>query len=473
MKRISQCLILLLSVLVIIWNIDMPEAKANSNLERISGDNRIHTAIKISQRGWPKGLVSQERAVILARADNPADALAAASLVGVKDAPILLTYPNTIDAATMNELARLKAAKVYILGGTGAISAGVENAIRNKGIATQRVKGSTRYDTAAAINSLTGASSAKAILVNGDTIVDALPASSYSAINKIPIYLAKRDSLPKALPSSVKEVIIFGGTGVVSENLKKSLAAKGIKVQRVSGENRYSTSVEAANLNNNTDNVIFVRGTSTNQTYPEYPDAVASSGLAKKLNTNIVLVHPTSVQDPVFDYVNQIDPKVFVLGGTGAVTDKVLTGYGLLEANSCPPFNWPADGTLTSGFGSRWGSFHYGIDIAKKGDVPVKAAYDGTVSYAGTMSGYGNTIMIRHRGDTQETLYAHLRSISVKKGQIVKTGQQIGWMGSTGQVTGQHLHFETHLGLWNGSKSNAVDPIKLLPNSSTPASCFP
>lgn len=134
-------------------------------------------------------------------------------------------------------------------------------------------------------------------------------------------------------------------------------------------------------------------------------------------------------------------------------------------------FIHPAQGYVSSGFGYRThpvtgqrSSFHYGIDIAKAGNVPIVAAADGVVTYAGSMGSYGNVIIITHsiNGKTYETLYAHLRSIGVGSLQTVSQGQFIGYMGTTGRSTGQHLHFEVHNGKWNGSRSNAINPLSVL-----------
>ncbi|MBM7631259.1 murein hydrolase activator EnvC family protein [Geomicrobium sediminis] len=126
----------------------------------------------------------------------------------------------------------------------------------------------------------------------------------------------------------------------------------------------------------------------------------------------------------------------------------------------------PATGRISSQYGPRWGSFHHGIDIGAGGrsNVPIVAAESGTVSYAGWMNGYGNTVIVRHTigGRTVETLYAHLDSIDVSNGQSVSRTQQIGIMGNTGASQGAHLHFEVHEGTWNGSKSNSVNPMNYL-----------
>jgi murein DD-endopeptidase MepM/ murein hydrolase activator NlpD len=129
-------------------------------------------------------------------------------------------------------------------------------------------------------------------------------------------------------------------------------------------------------------------------------------------------------------------------------------------------FMRPCIGTITSKFGKRWGRFHYGIDIAAPGRVPIVAAADGVVSRSYYSSTYGEVIMIRHNigGKIYETVYAHMRkgSRKYKAGQHVKKGAIIGYMGNTGRSTGQHLHFEIHVGGWNTRKSNAVDPLQFI-----------
>ncbi|WP_298829854.1 M23 family metallopeptidase [uncultured Planococcus sp.] len=128
------------------------------------------------------------------------------------------------------------------------------------------------------------------------------------------------------------------------------------------------------------------------------------------------------------------------------------------------PFIRPAAGRNTSNFGWRdigdGPEFTAGMDIANVPGTQVMAAANGYVSSAGTMGGLGNAVVITHsvNGQTMTTVYGHLNSIDVSVGQAVSQGQRIGGMGNTGRSTGPHLHFETHIGIWNGSSSNAVDP---------------
>ncbi|AJH60177.1 Peptidase, M23/M37 [Bacillus cereus 95/8201] len=128
--------------------------------------------------------------------------------------------------------------------------------------------------------------------------------------------------------------------------------------------------------------------------------------------------------------------------------------------NKASGFIKPSAGSYTSGFEKRGGQMHYGLDIAASGTVSVSAAADGVVTRSYYSESYGNVVFISHNmnGQTYTTVYAHLNSRSVSAGQSVKQGQQIGFMGNTGQSEGQHLHFEVHKGEWNAQKSNAVNP---------------
>lgn len=114
---------------------------------------------------------------------------------------------------------------------------------------------------------------------------------------------------------------------------------------------------------------------------------------------------------------------------------------------------------LTSEFGERWGRQHCGIDMAHSEGSPVYAAKDGTVSWAGYKDSFGNLVIIDH-GDDMETYYAHCSRLDVLNGQQVKAGQQIAAVGSTGNSTGPHLHFEVRIG------GSAQDPAQWLDLSS-------
>ncbi|EHR49081.1 metalloendopeptidase-like membrane protein [Saccharomonospora marina XMU15] len=112
----------------------------------------------------------------------------------------------------------------------------------------------------------------------------------------------------------------------------------------------------------------------------------------------------------------------------------------------------PAQGIFTSGFGARWGTTHYGIDIANSVGTPIVAAADGTIIEAGPASGFG--LWVRMQLDDGTVLvYGHVNSYSVYVGQRVKAGDYIAEMGNRGQSTGPHLHFE----VWSAA-GQKMDP---------------
>ncbi|WP_223702759.1 peptidoglycan DD-metalloendopeptidase family protein [Sutcliffiella deserti] len=123
----------------------------------------------------------------------------------------------------------------------------------------------------------------------------------------------------------------------------------------------------------------------------------------------------------------------------------VVKGTKVIASRGNGSLAWPAvGGYISSKMGHRWGKMHKGIDIARPSDRTIKAADNGIVESAGWDGGYGNKIVINHQNG-MKTTYAHLASIDVSVGQTVASGSKIGVMGTTGQSTGVHLHFEVYV----------------------------
>ena len=140
--------------------------------------------------------------------------------------------------------------------------------------------------------------------------------------------------------------------------------------------------------------------------------------------------------------------RVLGPGACGAITDGAI-GVGV--------FIWPANAHFLSGFDFSPGANHFGIDIDGETGDPVYAGDNGVVVYAGWNNwGYGNVVVINH-GNGWQTLYAHLDTFYVSCGQSVYQGNTIGTIGTTGNSTGSHLHFEM---MYNGTK---VNPWNYLP----------
>ena len=115
----------------------------------------------------------------------------------------------------------------------------------------------------------------------------------------------------------------------------------------------------------------------------------------------------------------------------------------------------PTEGVISSRFGARWGRIHYGIDIAANKGQIIKAADDGVVVAAELRESYGNLVVVDH-GDGIQTYYAHCSEFIAEVGQNVKQGDPIAKVGSTGNSTGPHLHFEVRY------EGNAINPEKFV-----------
>ena len=120
------------------------------------------------------------------------------------------------------------------------------------------------------------------------------------------------------------------------------------------------------------------------------------------------------------------------------------------------PLGWPVLAPVGDVFGPRGRRFHSGIDLLARAGEPVVASAAGRVVWAGTLAGgWGNLVTVAHV-DGVRTMYAHLSKISVHVGEWVAGGAVVGRVGSTGDATGPHLHFEVRL---DGA---AVDPLRAL-----------
>jgi len=138
------------------------------------------------------------------------------------------------------------------------------------------------------------------------------------------------------------------------------------------------------------------------------------------------------------------------------------------ELGDAPRLVLPVAGRPSSGYGMRNDPIkhaqilHPGFDLAAPTGTPVGAAAGGTVVHAGEAGTYGNLVTIRH-ANGYETRYAHLSAVTVKTGDHVEPGQEVGKVGTTGYSTGPHLHFEVRQG------GHTIDPAPLLPLNSSRA----
>lgn len=140
-------------------------------------------------------------------------------------------------------------------------------------------------------------------------------------------------------------------------------------------------------------------------------------------------------------------------------------GFSLADQDAAAyaPTLWPVMGPITSSFGQRIdpvlgngeGEFHKGLDISAPNGTPIRATGDGVVKTAQVESGYGRAVVVDH-GHGVETLYGHMSGFAVMAGQTVVRGQVIGYVGHSGRVTGNHVHYEVRI------RNTPVNPHKYL-----------
>jgi murein DD-endopeptidase MepM/ murein hydrolase activator NlpD len=171
---------------------------------------------------------------------------------------------------------------------------------------------------------------------------------------------------------------------------------------------------------------------------------------------------PTSAADyglgAEFGFAGDMEDAGVRRGITEAEAAVRLSELAASRAAREPQTALPTSGRLTTCFCMRWGSMHYGIDLAAPLGTPIHSATDGVVLRAGRASGYGNAVYIQD-ADGNVHVYGHMRYYDVTEGQIVHAGDQIAQVGNEGQSTGPHLHYQIHGG---GPSGRPIDPQEFL-----------
>nr|WP_317359835.1 M23 family metallopeptidase [uncultured Tyzzerella sp.] len=205
-----------------------------------------------------------------------------------------------------------------------------------------------------------------------------------------------------------------------------------------------------------------------------YEEAVYTEPIPKKIETvknDKEFKTYKKVITPGKDGSKQVTAKITKINGVEdkkeVISEKVISEPTVEKVEvgtlNTPPkkaignFIYPVRGRLTSGYGARWGTTHKGLDLAAPAGTPIKASDGGTVVYSGWNSGgYGNMVKIDH-GNGYQTIYAHNSRNAVSVGQKVAQGEVIAYVGSTGNSTGNHVHFEV---IQNGSSKNPLNFLK-------------
>jgi putative cell wall-binding protein len=293
--------------------------------KRLHGVDRYETATAISREGWESGADT----VVIAFGHDFPDALAGTPLAYHLDAPLLLSYYDSLRDATKKEIARLGAKKAVLLGSSELIKPNVEDELRELGITTiTRYGGADRFETAVKIAQQLPKKDT-AILAYGYNYPDALSIASYAAQNGYPIYLTRDTGVP---PSTAKElenyenIIVVGDEELLPDSLLTSISPN--KLIRYGGATRFDTNAEIINgLYDGIDHAYIARGF-------EFPDALAGAVLAAKQGVPILLSNdkdvPSSIRSTILK--QKIDYFGF-LGGQNALDVQNDIGQIVQEIN--------------------------------------------------------------------------------------------------------------------------------------------
>ena len=296
--------------------------KKSEKIQRLSGDNRYETSVEVSEKNFKSA-----DTVVLASGQNIADALVASSYADIEEAPILLTNKNSISDEVLDEIERLKADKVVIVGGQSSISSSVESRLKKEDIKITRISGRDRFDTSDKLSqevSRLSKKSSQAILVNGYKNIDALSVSSLATKEELPILLNGRNALNMSVKNRLKQmnvnkVYIIGGNNSISSDVEKELKKMQISVVRLSGTDRYETSANIAKYAYKDFNEAIVAS-------GENPvDALAASTLTGKKEAPILLTNKNKIPKSIKKIIEDMDiGKITIVGGENSITDNVM-----------------------------------------------------------------------------------------------------------------------------------------------------
>lgn len=296
--------------------------------ERIFGANRYATAAAVSDRYAIDGAV---RDIVIVNGQNFPDALGAGPIAARFGGPLLMVTQNAIPAETAAELDRLTPRTITIVGGTGVVSAAVEAQLATYVGGAEnvtRIAGANRYATSRAIvQALDSAAPINELFIaTGRGFPDALsavPAAGWvgGAVLLVDGALGSLDASTAAFIDGLDvPVTIVGGTGVVSAGIQSQLSGRGIVVDRVSGANRYATSIAiAVEYFPYADFAYLANGLG-------FADALAIGPWGGVYGTPVYLTQPTCVTDAVYDdLILGLFNGATLVGGTGVLSSEVET----------------------------------------------------------------------------------------------------------------------------------------------------
>ncbi|WP_227831702.1 cell wall-binding repeat-containing protein, partial [Clostridioides sp. ES-S-0049-03] len=318
--KIPKKIAAMLTVTMIAGSSTAGIASAQTVATNLTGQERYETAVKISQDGWKNA-----DEVVIVNDSSIADALSATPFAKAKNAPILLTGKDKLNDKTKAELQRLKAKKVYLIGGTSVLSANIEKQIKDLKISFERISGAERYQTSLELaKRLDAVSDVKKIaVVNGEKgLADAVSVGAPAAQNNMPVILADSKNGTAVADKFIKDAgitqsYVIGGESSVSEAVKNKLPNS----TRLGGTDRNDTNAKVVKeFYKKTDlkNAYVTKDGMAKQ--DQLIDALAVGVLGAKNQSPVVLVgknlsasQKTLVNSKSFD-------KITKVGGNGNET---------------------------------------------------------------------------------------------------------------------------------------------------------
>ena len=297
-----------------LFSINTVYSAQSPTVNRLAGTDRYETAFKIAEAGW-----TQSDNAILAFGENYPDALAAAPLAKKLNAPILLTGKDSINSYTSTALADLKVKTVYIVGGIGVVSEGVEKQLTDTGYNVTRLAGIDKYETSIKIAEQLGDVSEVAV-ATGDDYADALSIAPIAAQKQMPIILVPKDaitdSIQKYLSShNISKAYVVGAQAIISDNVANKFNGN----ERILGDNKYSRNIAVLNrfYRDSQDQLFIANGEG-------FADALTGAAYAALNSSAIVLVNNNLPQVTQEFLKKATISKITVFGGEVVVPNSIV-----------------------------------------------------------------------------------------------------------------------------------------------------
>lgn len=287
--------------------------------KRLGGSSRYETAVTVSRNTFSKA-----SGLVIARGDDFADALTASPLAAALGGPILLTQTKRLPAAVGQEIKRLGAKKIVIVGGPNAVSQSVEKALSAYG-KVERIQGANRFETCAAIARAlkkAGKNFHQAFFATSTNFVDALAISPLAGLHGLPILLVDKKQVPAPIAQVVKELsirqsVLVGGVHVIPQKLAARLPGS---KQRFAGATRYETATLIAQNFPKLRRAYLATGAN-------YPDALAAGPVCARLAAPILLVERDALPAVVRSFL-MARPDLsdyYLVGGPTVLSESLAT----------------------------------------------------------------------------------------------------------------------------------------------------